>query len=59
MYAMVTQAAALIPPESDNISTLKPNKKAINTKRVRLLITGNSKMNMIYTYGLTYPKKLI
>ena len=48
IYAMVTQAAAWIPPESEKISTHNPNMKLKKTIAVRLFLTGKSIVNKIY-----------
>ncbi|WP_367276650.1 hypothetical protein [uncultured Psychroserpens sp.] len=47
MKAIVTQAAALTPPESEKMSTNNPNIKLKNRNNVRLLFTGKSKINKI------------
>jgi hypothetical protein len=46
--AIVTQAAACIPPESENISTVSPNKKLKKMKSDLLFLMGYSIMKRIY-----------
>jgi hypothetical protein len=59
MYAMVTHAAACIPPESVKKSTDKPSRKLKKINNVLLLLMGKSAINKMYGYGLINPKKLI